>query len=252
MIERDDTEDVVVLRLAYGKANALDYELCKTLVKTLDELENQDNRPVILTGSGRIFSAGVDLFRVINEGETYLDAFYPVLLEAFARLFHFPRPLVAAVNGHAIAGGCVLACACDYRLAADDCGRIGVPELLVGVPFPTVALEILRFSVGNAHLQAAIYSGGTFTTDEAMRLGFIDELVDDNALQKSALERARHFASIPARSYSLAKRQLHEPVTHRIAEREPEVEEAVRAVWMDPKTLENIREYLDRTLGKKD
>lgn len=251
MIEREDTEDVVVLRMAYGKANALDYELCTTLVETFDELVDGDDRPVVLTGSGRIFSAGVDLFRVVNESGDYLDSFFPVLLTAFTRLFDFPRPLVAAVNGHAIAGGCVIACACDYRLAGGNAGRIGVPELLVGVPFPTIALEILRFSIGNAHLQGAVYSGGTFTFEEAMRLGFVDEVAEENELLERALERARHFASIPARSYALSKRQLHETVNSRVAARAPEDDEAVRAVWTDPKTLDDIRAYLDRTFGKK-
>lgn len=119
------------------------------------------------------------------------------------------------------------------------------------MPFPTNALEILRFSIGNAHLQGAIYSGGTFTTDEAMRLGFIDEVADENELLDLALQRARHFASIPARSYALSKRQLHEPVNSRVAARAPEDDEAVRAVWVDPKTLDDIRAYLERTFGTK-
>lgn len=252
MIEREDTKDVVVVRMAYGKANALDYELCNSLVQTFDQLETDDDRPVIITGSGRIFSAGVDLFRVVNEGEEYLNTFFPVLLDAFARLFDFPRPLVAAINGHAIAGGCVIACACDYRLAAENAGRIGVPELLVGVPFPTYAMEILRFSIGNAHLQQAVYTGGTFNTEEAMRLGFIDEVADEAELLDLALQHARRFASIPARSYALSKRQLHQPVNSRVAARAPEDDESVRAAWMDPQTLDGIRKYLERTFGKKD
>ena len=251
MIEREDTDDVVVLRLAYGKANALDYELCQTLLENFDQLEFHDDRPVVITGSGRIFSAGVDLFRLVGEGEDYLNAFLPPLLKTFERLFNFPRPTVAAINGHAIAGGCVVACACDYRLAADGAGRIGVPELLVRVPFPTIAMEILRFTVGNAHLQEAVYTGGTFDIGKAMRLGFIDEVVDDSALLESAIQRARHLASIPQRSYALSKRHLQEPVNSRLAALAPENDEQVRATWMDPKTLENIRAYLKRTFGEK-
>lgn len=251
MIEREDSDDVVVVRMAYGKANALDYELCKTLVETFDQLETDDDRPVVLTGSGRIFSAGVDLFRVVNEGDEYLNAFFPVLLDAFRRLFDFPRPLVGAINGHAVAGGCVIACACDYRLAAANTGRIGVPELLVGVPFPTCAMEILRFSIGNAHLQQAVFTGGTFNTEEALRLGFIDEVANETELMDLALQHARHFASIPARSYALSKHQLHEPVNSRIAARASEDDGSVRAAWMDPQTLDGIREYLERTFGKK-
>jgi enoyl-CoA hydratase len=251
MIGREDTDDVVVLRMAHGKANALDCELGSGLVEALDQLTARDHRPVVITGRDRIFSAGVDLFRVVNDGEEYLKAFFPVLQDVFARLFDFPRPLIAAINGHAIAGGCVIACACDYRIAAAGAGRIGVPELLVGVPFPTLALEILRFAVGNAHLQQAVFTGGTFDTQEAMRLGFIDEVATEGALVDTAIQRARQMASIPARSYALSKRQLREPVNARIAARTAQDDEAVRAVWMDPKTLENMRSYLERAFGKK-
>lgn len=251
MIEREVSDKVVVLRMVHGKANALDSEFCRTLIDTLDALQKDDARAVVLTGSGKIFSAGVDLFRVVDGGSDYLEEFLPLLLEAFAKLFAFPRPLVAAVNGHAIAGGCVVACACDYRLMATGSGRIGVPELMVGVPFPTVALEILRFAVGNAHLQSAIYSGDTFAPDEAVDLGFVDELCDEDELSGLASNRAAHFASILAPSYALAKRQLHQPVQARIQERGPEDDESVRAIWMDPKTLDNMRDYLQRTLGKK-
>jgi enoyl-CoA hydratase len=251
MIEREDNDKLVVLRMSHGKANALDSEFCRALIGTLDDLQTGDARPVVLTGSGKIFSAGVDLFRVVDGGSDYLDEFLPLLLEAFAKLFAFPRPLVAAVNGHAIAGGCVVACACDYRLMARGSGRVGVPELLVGVPFPTVALEILRFAVGNAHLQSVVYSGATFTPDEAVDRGLVDELCEEDDLAGLAAERAAHFASIPAPSYALAKRQLHQPVEARIRERGPTDDESVRAIWMDPKTLDNMRDYLRRTLGKK-
>ena len=72
----------------------------------------------MLTGSGSIFSAGVDLRRLLAEGEDYLRRFVPLIGEGFQRLFAFPRPVVAALNGHAIAGGCIVACACDRRIAA--------------------------------------------------------------------------------------------------------------------------------------
>ena len=98
MIQRDDIDDVIVLRMDHGKANAMDLEFCQALIGVLDELEAHDSRPVVLTGSGRIFSAGVDLIRVVNEDNAYLEAFYPVLVDAFTRLFAFQRPLVAAVN----------------------------------------------------------------------------------------------------------------------------------------------------------
>jgi enoyl-CoA hydratase len=141
MIERTDSDGIVTLRLAHGKVSAMDLELCEELRRQLDA--SRHARALILTGTGSSFSAGVDLFRLIDGGAAYLERFWPALSGVLDTLFVFPRPVVAAVNGHAIAGGCFLAASCDYRLMSG--GKIGVPELLVGVPFPTVIMEILKF-----------------------------------------------------------------------------------------------------------
>ena len=143
MIERETRGEVAVLRLAHGKVNAIDVELLEELEEELTAAERSPARALVLTGRGTSFSAGVDLFRVVEEGRFYLELFLPVLSRALGRLFTFPRPVVAAANGHAIAGGAILAFACDHRIVADGPARIGVPELQVGVPFPCLPLEIV-------------------------------------------------------------------------------------------------------------
>src|SRR5439155_1274578 len=99
---------------------------------------------LVLVGTGSAFSAGVDLFRILDGGDDYVARFIPALSGAFDDLFAYRRPVVAAVNGHAIAGGCVIAACADYRLMAEGRGRIGVPEQLVGVAFPAIALAAPR------------------------------------------------------------------------------------------------------------
>src|SRR5690349_10375897 len=118
MIERTQHEGVLTLRLAHGKANALDVELLDALLGELEGMAD-DVRALILTGTGSIFSAGVDLFRLTRDGADYVGRFLPLLSRLVRTLFTFPRPVVAAVNGHAIAGGCVLVLACDVRLMAE-------------------------------------------------------------------------------------------------------------------------------------
>src|SRR5262245_53462848 len=134
MIERTLHEGILTLRLAHRKASALDIELLDALLRELDGAV-EDVRAIILTGTGSIFSAGVDLFRLTQEGADYVRRFLPLLSRAVRALFAFPKPVVAAVNGHAIAGGCIMVLAADARLMAEGRGRIGIPELLVGVPF---------------------------------------------------------------------------------------------------------------------
>jgi enoyl-CoA hydratase/carnithine racemase len=247
MIERERTGELLILRLAHGKASAMDLELCNALIDELREAEKSDARAVILTGSGNIFCAGVDLFRMTKEGAGYVEKFFPALRESLLALFTFPKPIVAAVNGHAIAGGCLLTAACDYRLMS--AGRIGVPELLVGVPFPAVAIEILRFACGR-DAQSLIYSGRTVTPDEARTVGLIDETVAPDFLLTRAEVVARELAAIDGRNFAITKLQLRGDTLDRIGNLSASDKKAVK-LWSAPEVHEHIREYLGRTVGKR-
>jgi enoyl-CoA hydratase len=105
VIESTTKDGVAVLAMRHGKANALDTELCQALCGALDDAAAGGAAAVVLTGADTVFSAGVDLKRVTAEREGYLAAFLQELRRAFARLATFELPVVAAVNGHAIAGG---------------------------------------------------------------------------------------------------------------------------------------------------
>jgi enoyl-CoA hydratase len=176
MIERSQHDGVLTLRLAHGKASALDVELLDALLRELDGAA-EGVRALILTGTGSIFSAGVDLFRLTQRGADYVRRFLPLLCRFLRTLFAFPRPVVAAANGHAIAGGCVIVLAADARLMSEGAGWIGLPELLVGVPFPAAALEVVRFAVPRDKVQSLIYTGRILPPQEALTAGLVDEVV---------------------------------------------------------------------------
>ncbi len=247
MIEKTDQGGIVLLRLAHGKVSALDLEFCLALERELAAAQQGGARAVVLTGTGRAFSAGVDLFRVVNGGEAYIDDFLDALDRAFLKLFTLPVPVIAAVNGHAIAGGCVLACACDHRVMSAGDGRIGVPELAVGVPFPTAALETMRFALPAPSFQRAAYLCETFAPDEALRLGIVDEVVDPSRLAERSLEIAQQISSIPPETFELAKRTMRAPAMRAKGTTEPEI----AARWKHPDTLQAIGDYLERTLGRR-
>ena len=153
MLRSETRDGIEIVYLDHPPVNALDREFLQEIATHFQDLAKASPPAVILTAEGSAFSAGADLFRVSEESTDYIENSVSALSAAFGSLFEFPRPLIAAVNGHAIAGGAVITCACDYRLMADGNGRIGVAELKVGVPFPTYALEIIRFGVAPQHLQ---------------------------------------------------------------------------------------------------
>jgi enoyl-CoA hydratase len=240
---------ITTIRLEHGKANTLDLEFCREIERRLRESEGAS--AVILTGTGSIFSAGVDLVRLTNDGAPYVEQFLPALSSMLRTLFTFPRPVVAAVNGHAIAGGCILAAACDVRLMAAGEGRIGMPELVVGVPFPGMILEICRFAFPQPALQQMIYRGMTVKADEALRKGLIDEVVEADALESRALAVAEELAGQDPVNFTLTKHQLRDASVARAAILIRDHDGLVDAQWSRPETHQRIREYLARTVGKR-
>jgi enoyl-CoA hydratase len=251
MIERADAEGIAVVRLAHGKVNALDIELLEAISATFDEIGRSEARAAVLTGTGSAFSAGVDLRRLTSGGPDYIGCFLDRLDEAFEAVFRTPQPVVAAVSGHAIAGGCVFACACDWRVMADGRGRVGVPELAVGVPFPTVPYEIMRFAVGSAALPALFAAADTYPPAEACQRGLIDEVVPAESLIDRAIAVAKELSGdrIPAATFRLTKQQLRRDTIAAIEHNRPLDHAAVVARWTDPATLEWIDAYLARVTG---
>jgi enoyl-CoA hydratase len=249
MIERSQHEGILTLRLAHGKASTLDVEMLDALLRELDGVA-EDVNALILTGTGSIFSAGVDLFRLTKGGAEYVRRFLPLLSRFVRTLFAFPRPVVAAANGHAIAGGCIVVLAADARLMADGAGRIGIPELLVGVPFPAAPLEVVRFALPQDKVQSLMYTGRVLSPQEALAAGLVDEVVTPDNLLPRAREIAQQFALIPPQVYRLTKQSLRAAALERIERTCEQLDHAALEAWSAAETHAHIREYLRRTLGK--
>ena len=248
-IEIRDRGEVRLLQMRHGRANALDVELFEALLAALDGALDDGCRALVLTGSGSIFSAGVDLRRVLAEGDDYLHRFVPMIGRGLGRLFTFPRPVVAALNGHAVAGGCILACACDRRVAAAGNGTIGVPELRVGVPYPSAALEILRFVVGDRGLEEVVYAAGTSGLETARDGGLVDEIVAPETLLDRAVAIAGRMARVAPETFAITKGQIRRPVLDRLAAGAEAADREVERIWRLASTREAIRAYVEATLA---
>jgi len=238
MLDLEERGEVAIMRLQHGKVNALDLELLLAITEAMRAVDQA--RAVVITGSGSVFSAGVDLQRIVAGGPSYVREFLPALSDSFMAIFDHPGPVVAAVNGHAIAGGCVIAAACDVRLMAQ--GKIGLAELSVGVPFPPAAMEIMRHATGPAigHL---VLTAALLDPAQAQSIGLIQHVCTAEVLLESAVDRARQMARTPAGVFSVSKRQLQQPARDRIAARSGE-EEAVAEMWSSERTRDAIALYL--------
>jgi enoyl-CoA hydratase/carnithine racemase len=251
VIEQSNKGGIAVLKLAHGKANTMDIELCQAVIEAFRQLRSSAAQAVVLTGQGSIFSAGVDLVRTSDGGPPYVRKFLPVLNAMFDAVFHFPRPVVAAINGHAIAGGCVLACCADRRLMAQGNGRIGVTELLVGLPFPALAFEIMRLVTAPRYFPQSIYDGATVISDSGAERGWIHEVVAPAELIERAVASAQILAALPATTFAMTKSQMHAAVIERIELSGDEIDADVTEIWTAADATARIRDYVTRTLKKR-
>jgi enoyl-CoA hydratase len=176
--------------------------------------------------------------------------FIPALSGVFDDLFAYRRPVVAAVNGHAVAGGCVMAACADYRFMAEGRGRIGVPEQLVGVAFPAIALAAVRYATGDVGVVDLVNSGATYLPDEAQRRGLVDEVVPEAELLDRALSKAEQLASIPAATFVHTKRSLRDRYWTEVETTGRQRDAEMFEVWKSPATMTAIADYVQKTLGK--
>ena len=230
-------DGVSIVRFDHPPVNALDLDLLDDIIVTMRGLTG----PAVITGAGRCFSAGVDLHAIVDGGAEYTDRFMTSLSAAFLAVFDHPAPVVAAVNGHAIAGGCVFAMAADVRLMS--AGTIGLTELAVGAMFPMSAMEICRHAMGPSVTQAML-GAGTVEASTAAALGWVDEVVTEDELLPRATALARELAGYAPDTYAMTKQQLHRPARTAI-EAGAETDEVVRASWMSWQTHERIAGYLN-------
>jgi enoyl-CoA hydratase len=252
MIDLEDRGVVTTLRMVRGKGNALHIDLVTALLDALDRLERGPARAGIITGQGNVFGAGVDLPALADGGADYVRRFVPLLQRLFQRLATFPKPLVAAINGHAIAGGAIIMLACDQRLLARGTARIGLTEIRVGVLFPAWALEIVRFTTPPPHFATLITTGRTFLPEEALLRGLVDELVEPADLAARAHTVAEELAALPPAIFTATKLAVRRPLLE-AAERQADLTDApLLEQWCSPDTLRQVREFVNKTIKRQD
>ena len=207
-------DGVALVRLACGKGNALNPQSVAAIERALDEAADGGARGLVLTGYERFFSAGLDLVTLYGLERAAMDAFMASFDAVMLRVFAFPRPMVAAVGGHAVAGGGVLALACDARVMGVTAGRFGLNEIRLGVPFPASALEIVRYAVPAGSVERVLYGGELHEPRDARALGLVTDVVDGDVVEAAHGACAR-LAAMPTGAFEVIKAALKAPAVER-------------------------------------
>lgn len=213
-----------VVRMNTNKVNVQNEAYFADLHQAFDRLEAEFSAlPVVLTGQGDTFSAGIDFqysFEIFGSGSNdRIEAWYRAYRETNLRLFRYPRPTVAAINGHAIAGGLITALDCDFRVAARKPARFGLNEVPIGIPMPAAYVEIIKYALGDQIGALATLRGELYDLDQADTLGFFHEVVAPDRLLPTAISYARCITPACNTAYALSKAALQDSVMRQITER---------------------------------
>jgi enoyl-CoA hydratase len=247
----ETTDGVAVLRLEGGKANAMDDAFLAGLDRVFSEFETGDARAAVVTGAGTSFSAGLNLVALSTLSRSELRAFLERFHRVMLRVFACPRPVVAAVDGHAIAGGCVLAMQADHRVAADGPFRIGLNETQIGLGLPPLVTETFRLRLPASEWNAVMLEGRLFSPSEALGRQLVDDVVAPERVESVAIATARRLASVPSAAFAHVKRQLRAPAVAAMTSNVAALHETWLDTWFSPETRRLHAEALARLAAKR-
>jgi enoyl-CoA hydratase len=231
----EEHDDVAVVRVDRPPANAMDPGLLADAVAATEEIAAADPGAVVLTGRPGFFSAGADLKVVPTLDADGQRARVDGINGLCMAWYGLPRPVVCAVNGHAIAGGLVFALCADYRVAAAD-GRYGFTELRAGVPYPTMAIAVVAAELSAPAARRLVLRADLVDAADLRELGAFDEVVPNDEVLDRALAVARDLAALPSSAYAATKRRLRAPTLELAARLQAGEADPVGDAWTDADT----------------
>lgn len=210
MVRYEIHDDIATITMDDGKANAMNATFMTALVSALEQ--TRCARAVVLAGRSTFFSGGLDLKVLPGLPKSELKDTVDLFERMIRQILEYPVPVVAAVAGHALAGGAVLLLACDLAVAAPGPYKIGLNEAAIGIPLPEFVLELGKLRLKPRSWHKSMVLGQTYPAEEALALGFLDELSDHDGLLERAQELALAAARVPGEAYRRTKELLHKPV----------------------------------------
>jgi enoyl-CoA hydratase/carnithine racemase len=233
---------VAVVLLGRGKVNALDEPTIDELKDRFRELEADEAvRAVVFSGEGKFFSFGFDIPGFLGHSKPDFSRFLTKFTDLYTYLFTYPKPVVAALNGHTVAGGLMLALACDRRFIAAGKGKVALNELAFGSSVFAGSVEMLRFAVGNRNAEEILYTGALVLPEEALRLGLVDEVCSGEELLGKAMAAARELGGKSQPAFQGIKRLLRDPAAEGMRRRESASIGEFVDIWYSEATWRNLQ-----------
>jgi len=238
-------DGIGVIRLGRQHGNAINEQLVEDLSAACRDVAGDDRiRGVLLAADGKLFCPGLDLQELIELDRPELERFVHKFVRCVAESYALTKPMVAAIHGHAGAGGYVLTLAADWRVLREG-ARVGLNEVQVGVPLPFGVSMILRESVPRLHLEQVALLGKNYATGEALKAGLVHEVHPGPGFEEHCLERLREFLSRDLGAMTITKRYLRSSVVERIREHDARLVPEFLDAWFRPETRARVRAIVD-------
>jgi enoyl-CoA hydratase/carnithine racemase len=246
MILVDYQDNVAIIKLQRGVTNPIDMQLVSQLSRTVHGVGGDPAvRGVVLgSASDKFFSIGFDIPQLFELSRPDFVAYYQAFNRVCLDLFTMSKPTVAAITGHAIAGGCILALCCDYRVIGDGRRLIGLNEIKLGVPVPYVAERVLRDLVGGRHARQIVESGDFYRPEESLSLGLVDQVCPAGQVMSRAIDRASLLGSLPAEAFAMIKRNRVERLEAEILARLEDKEGLFVGRWYSEESRARLQEAM--------
>jgi 3,2-trans-enoyl-CoA isomerase len=235
-------EGIATIALSRGKVNAINHTVVDELRQCLEKLaDDRDVKAIVLTGRGNFFSFGFDVTEFLSYSKAAFTRYLTAFTNLYTYLFTYPKPVVAALNGHTIAGGCMLAIACDFRLMVAGKAKMSLNEITFGASVFAGCTEMLRFLIGSAKTTDVLYSGGMFSAEEAMDLGLVQAVANADQLIDRAKRIATDLAAKSASAFASIKSLIRKPIADEMIRREAASIGEFVDIWYTAETWANIQ-----------
>ena len=240
-----------IITLDRGKSNALNREMITELKDIFSNIASDPTiGGVIITGKEHFFSAGLDLIELYNYSEEEAESFWHLFLDFTATITSFRKPLVAAINGHSPAGGCVIALACDYRIMAEGKYIIGLNEVPVGIIVPESIFKLYSFWIGQANAARSLLEGKLFSPQEAIEVSLVDELVNPASLLTAAERKIRKYMAMERNTWEQSKLNIRKSLIEATSADQSEDLSLMLKQWWSPATRSILKTIINNLQTK--
>lgn len=248
MISVENHGKVVLAKLNHGVTNAMNPKVVKELGAVFKQVKNDAGINGLVLGSSneKFFSIGFDIPELFEMNRDDFRGFYRVFNQVCLDLFTLPKPTVAAITGHAIAGGCILALCCDYRFIAKGKKLMGLNEIKLGVPVPYLPDRVLHALAGVRKAREMMESGRFYAPDEMLKAGVVDEVLLIEDVVKTAIEHADTLGSLPKGGYGMIKQNRVEVIAEQVAARQEDKAAHFIECWYSDEVRECLKEAMKK------